>query len=171
MEYESTETTTTQSNDILAAMDKARGLLPAIGKNHKNTGQGWKYRGIDDVQNVLGAALHEAGIVLSCFYSFDAVHANAGTEEKPGKGFTVFLTAEYEFVAISDGSAFTVRFCGQGVDPGDKAVGKAKAVCFKYMAFQTFQIPVESGVLEDNDASNTVAHPGKKPKNQKNPWA
>ncbi len=149
------------SNDILAALDKARELLPAIGKNHKNTGQGWKYRGIDDVQNVLGAALHEAGIVLSADYTFESCVPNGGGPDKPGKGFTVFLRASYEFVAISDGSAFRVTFVGQGTDPGDKAVGKAKAVCFKYMAFQTFQIPVENGVLADNDADAPVANPWK----------
>ena len=147
----------TAGTSVHACMAKARALLPAIGKNHKNANQGWKYRGIDDVQNVLGAALSEAGLVL--YPEYELINS---IPNESGKGFTVFLRATYEFVSVHDGSICAVTFVGQGTDPGDKAVGKAKAVCFKYMAFQTFQIPVAAGVLDDNDSESPTSVPDKK---------
>lgn len=142
---------------VAQRLAKARSLLPAIGKNHKNANQGWKYRGIDDVQNVLGKALEEAGLVLLPSYDIKAHIPNDN-----GKGFTVFLEATYDFVSTDEPSdSLSCRFVGQGTDPGDKAVGKAKSVCFKYMAFQTFQIPVEAGVLDDNDRDSPTSEVSK----------
>ncbi len=143
--------------NIYKRLAKVRELLPAIGKNHKNTGQGWMFRGVDDVQNVLGAALAGAGVVMLPSYEIIQATPNEG-----GKGYTVFLKAKYMFVG-EEGDVASATFVGQGTDPGDKAVGKAKAVCFKYMAFQTFQIPLEPGILEDNDRDSPEARPKSKP--------
>lgn len=123
-----------------------------ISKDRTNSqpGANYKFRGIDDVYNVLGPMLSKHGLcILPRMLSRDVV------ERRSAKGnalFYVTLEAEFDFVAVSDGSKHTVRTFGEAMDSGDKATNKAMSAAYKYAAFQAFAIPTEG----DNDADATT---------------
>jgi len=154
------------SGDIVPAMARLRTALPAIGKNHRNTNQGWSFRGIDDVLNVIGGALDEAGVVLKCDYDIHSIEPNDKS------GFSAFVLLKASFISTTDGSVVSMVYPGQGSDAGDKAVNKAMSAAFKYLIFQGLQVPVQPGVLDDPDRESipvTAARPARRrlpPNNQ-----
>lgn len=117
-----------------------------ISKDRKNQQQGYSFRGIDDVYNVLAPIISKAGLViLPRILSRELVER---TTAKGGVIFYVTVEAEFDFVAASDASRHTVRTYGEAMDSADKATNKAMSAAYKYAAFQTFCIPTEG----DNDA-------------------
>lgn len=121
-----------------------------IGKDRKNEQQGYKFRGIDDVYNVVAPIIAKHGLVI-----LPRVLSRSVTERQTKSGsmqFFVVVDAEFDFVAASDGSKHTVKMFGEAQDTGDKATNKAQSAAYKYAAFQTFCIPTEG----DNDADATT---------------
>lgn len=117
-----------------------------ISKSRKNTQQGYNFRGIDDVYNVLSPLLAKHGLCI-----LPRILTRGVTERETQKGgvlFYVVVEAEFDFVCAEDGSAHTVRTFGEAMDSGDKATNKAMSAAYKYAAFQAFAIPTEG----DNDA-------------------
>ncbi len=117
-----------------------------ISKAHKNTQQGYQFRGIDDVYNVLSPLLAEAGLCI-----LPRMLTRSCDERQTAKGGTLFyvtVEAEFDFVCAEDGSKHTVKTFGEAMDSGDKATNKAMSAAYKYAAFQAFAIPTEG----DNDA-------------------
>jgi hypothetical protein len=117
-----------------------------ISKSHRNTQQGYQFRGIDDVYNTLSPMLAEAGLCI-----LPRMVSRSCEERQTAKGGTLFyvtVEAEFDFVAAEDGSKHTVRTFGEAMDSGDKATNKAMSAAYKYAAMQAFAIPTEG----DNDA-------------------
>ena len=117
-----------------------------ISKDRKNQQQGYNFRGIDDVYNVVSPLLAEHGLcILPRVLSRQC-------EERVGKNggtlFYVTVEAEFDFVCAEDGSKHTIKTFGEAMDSGDKATNKAMSAAYKYAAFQAFAIPTEG----DNDA-------------------
>ena len=117
-----------------------------ISKDRKNQQQGYSFRGIDDVYNVVSPLLAEHGLcILPRVLSRQC-------EERVGKNggtlFYVTVEAEFDFVCAEDGSKHTIKTFGEAMDSGDKATNKAMSAAYKYAAFQAFAIPTEG----DNDA-------------------
>lgn len=126
---------------VTAAMAKA-----GISKDRKNQQQGYSFRGIDDVYNVLSGMLAESGLCI-----IPRILTRSCQERQTQKGgvlFYVTVEAEYDLVSAEDGSKHTARVFGEAMDSADKATNKAMSAAYKYMAFQTFAIPTEG----DNDA-------------------
>ena len=108
--------------------------------------QGYNFRGIDDVYNVLSPLLAKHGLCILP----RALSREVSTHITP-KGGTLFYVAvevEFDFVASEDGSKHVVKTFGEAMDSGDKATNKAMSAAYKYAAFQAFAIPTEG----DNDA-------------------
>ena len=121
-----------------------------ISKNNKNTQQGYKFRGIDDVLNALSSLLSEKKLSV-----LPRVLSRSVTERETRNGgalFYVVLDVEYDLVSSVDGSKHTIRVCGEAMDSGDKATNKALSAAYKYACIQTFCIPTEG----DNDADATT---------------
>lgn len=121
-----------------------------ISKNNKNTQQGYKFRGIDDVLNALSSLLSEQKLSV-----LPRVLSRSVTERETRNGgalFYVVLDVEYDLVSSVDGSKHTIRVCGEAMDSGDKATNKALSAAYKYACIQTFCIPTEG----DNDADATT---------------
>ena len=98
--------------------------IPAIGKDKKNTQQGFKYRGIDDVMNVLQPILAKYKV----FVVPEVLEQNR-EERVTGKGNTLLYSVmriKYTFFA-EDGSSISAVVIGEGMDSGDKASNKALA--------------------------------------------
>lgn len=121
-----------------------------ISKDRKNQQQGYQFRGIDDVYNVLAPMLAAHNLViLPRMMSREVVERQT---QKGGALFYVTVEAEFDFVSAEDASKHTVRTFGEAMDSADKATNKAMSAAYKYAAFQTFCIPTEG----DNDADGTT---------------
>lgn len=119
-----------------------------IGKGRKNQQQGYSFRGIDDVYNVLSGMLADAGLcIIPRILSRDLQERQT---KSGGTLFYVTVEAEYDLVSAEDGSKHTAKVFGEAMDSADKATNKAMSAAYKYMAFQTFAIPTEG----DNDADS-----------------
>lgn len=122
-----------------------------IQKTHKNhQGNGFFFRGIDDVYNALAPLLplYNLSILPRMINrTLDIRQSSAGNPL-----FSVTVEAEFDFVCAMDGSKHTVKTFGEAMDSGDKATSKAMSAAYKYACFLTFAIPT----LGDNDADSTT---------------
>lgn len=122
-----------------------------ISKDHRNTqGQGYQFRGIDDVYNAIGPLLPKAKLCI-----LPRVLKREITERQSKQGgalFYIVVEAEFDFVSAKDGSKHTVKTFGEAMDSGDKATNKAMSAAYKYACIQAFCIPTEG----DNDADSST---------------
>lgn len=121
-----------------------------IGKDKRNTQQGYNFRGIDDVYNALAPQLAKVKLLI-----LPRVLDRTVTERTTQKGgvlFYVVLDVEFDLVSGVDGSKHTVRVVGEAMDSGDKATNKAMSAAYKYACMEAFCIPTEG----DNDADATT---------------
>lgn len=114
----------------------------------------YKFRGIDDVYNLISPLLARHGITLgvNCL--------SKETTSAVVKGLVVYSTtvkAEYSFISMRDGSKHTVTMFGDANDYGDKSTSKALSMAFKYACFQVLCIPV----CEDPDGIASEKIPAK----------
>lgn len=119
----------------------------SIGKDKRNTQQGFMYRGIDDVMNVFQPLLSKHGVFI-----VPEVLEQTREERVSGKGNNLLysvLRMRYTFFA-DDGSNVSAIVVGEGMDSGDKASNKAMAVAMKYAMFQVFCIPTAE--MKDPDS-------------------
>jgi len=120
-----------------------------IAKNKTNQqGTGYKFRGIDDIYNA--ASLLMAGVGLCMMPRILSRTVTERASKSGGTMFVVVVEAEYDFVAVEDGSKHTIKTFGEAMDSGDKATNKAMSAAHKYAFIQAFSIPVEG----DNDTEN-----------------
>jgi len=131
-----------------------------ISKARKNAQQGYQFRGIDDVYNELNPIMAKYGLLM-----LPRVIASDQVERTTSRGNPIFctrITAEFDFVAASDGSKHTIATVGEAMDSADKSSNKAMAAAYKYAAMMAFCIPTEG----DNDADATTHDVAPKPKTQ-----
>lgn len=137
--------------------------IGAVGKNQRNTQQGFMFRGIDAVMNAISPALikHKVFVVPE-------ILEQVREERTTTKGSQLIYSIckiKYTFYA-EDGSSISAITIGEGMDSGDKATNKAMAIAFKYACFQVFCIPTEEMVDPDSESPD-VKGPGKKPSKTK----
>ena len=120
-----------------------------IAKSKTNSqGAGYKFRGIDDIYNAVSKGMAKVGLCMLPRILNRTVTERAS--KSGGTMFVVVVEAEYDFVAVEDGSKHTVKTFGEAMDSGDKATNKAMSAAQKYAFIQAFSIPVEG----DNDTEN-----------------
>lgn len=133
------------SNMIYKKMSDVMKDVGAIGKDQKNTQQGFKFRGIDQFVNALYPALTKHGVFMSpraTSFTHELKDVVRGSG-KAGVDKHVSIMMEYDFYA-EDGSKVTVGpVPAEGLDSGDKATNKALSAALKYALIQTFSIPTE----------------------------
>jgi len=137
---------------VYSAISEVMSKLAKVGisKANKNTQQGYKFRGIDDVYNALAPFLSESKLLI-----LPRVLNRIVTERETKSGgvlFYVVLDVEFDLVSAIDGSQHTVRVAGEAMDSADKATNKAMSAAFKYCCMEVFCIPTEG----DNDADATT---------------
>jgi hypothetical protein len=136
--------------EVYKAINKVQSELAQIGisKNKKNQQQGYNFRGIDDVYAALSPLLAAHGL---CVLPRMITRTCDLRATKTGGSMSyVTVEAEFDFVAVADGSKHTVKTFGEAMDSADKATNKAMSAAYKYAAFQSFAIPTEG----DNDADS-----------------
>lgn len=140
-------------NAVYKAIAAVQGELAKVGiaKNRRNSqGSGYNFRGIDDVYSALSPLLAQHGLVV-----VPRMIEREQVERSSKNGGALFYTtvkAEFDFVAVEDGSKHTACTYGEAMDSGDKSTNKAMSAAYKYAAFMTFAIPTEG----DNDADETT---------------
>lgn len=113
-----------------------------IAKNRTNTqGAGFKFRGIDDVYNAIAPLLADHGLCI--LPRMLSRVCEERVSKSGGALFYVTVEAEFDFVAVEDGSKHTVKTYGEAMDSSDKATNKAMSSAYKYACFQSFAIPLE----------------------------
>ena len=128
--------------DVMADVD-------AISKDKTNQKQNFKYRGVDDVLNVMHPLFAKHGILVVPTVIDQTREAKASSSG--GVLSYSILKIKYTFFA-RDGSYIDAVVVGEGMDIGDKASNKAMSVAFKYACFQIFCIPTEDMVDPDGDS-------------------
>ena len=137
---------------VYSKIAAVQGELAKVGiaKDRRNSGQGYNFRGIDDVYAALSPLLAKYGLVIIPRVIERVVVERAA--KGGGALFNVTVKAEFDFIAAEDGSIHTASTYGEAMDSGDKATNKAMSAAYKYAAFMTFAIPTEG----DNDADGTT---------------
>lgn len=133
--------------NIYESIAAIMGEIGAVGKNSKNTQQGFMFRGIDAVMNAINPAL-----VKNKVFIVPEILEHTREERTNAKGTLLIYSIcriKYTFYA-EDGSSISATVIGEGMDTGDKATNKAMSIAFKYACFQVFCIPTEE--MADPDA-------------------
>ena len=120
--------------------------IEAIGKGRRNEQQGYSFRGVDDVYNMVHPLMSKHQV-----FCVPRMLAQDTSERVTTSGSTlrfVQLSMAYDFFA-PDGSHVTAEVMGEAMDSGDKASNKAMSAAHKYALLQTFCIP--TGDVPDAD--------------------
>jgi hypothetical protein len=151
-------TTTEKPGLIFKQIPAIMSEIPSIGKDRKNTGQGYNFRGIDDIYNFIQPLLAKHSVFMTAEI-LDDRH-----EERQSKSGGVImyrvLKMRYSFVA-SDGSSVATDAVGEGMDSGDKASAKAMSIAQKYAILQMFLVPTEDA--KDPEVDSPEVAPKAKP--------
>ena len=137
---------------IYGKMIEVMAKVPAIGKDKRNTQQGFNFRGIDQVMNALQNILPEVGI----FYLPEVLESSREIRDTKngGKNTYTVLKVKYTFYA-ADGSNVCAVVQSEGMDSADKSSNKAMSGACKYALFQAFNIATEE--MKDPDADQEEA--------------
>lgn len=144
---------------VYKAIAAVQGELAKVGisKDGVNEQQKYRFRGIDQVYAALSPLLAKHGLCVIPRIVEREMRERTSIKEYNGQKresvlFYVTVKAEFDFVAVEDGSVHTAATYGEAMDSGDKATNKAMSAAYKYAAFMTFAIPTEG----DNDADATT---------------
>lgn len=133
--------------------------MEALGKDRRNTQQGYNFRGIDDVYNMVQPIMAKHGIIMRSEILEDR------SEERQSKGGGVLIYRIFKiryYLVASDGSEISTMVIGEGMDSGDKAANKAMSVAQKYAILQMFMIPTVD--QKDPEDDNPEPKPKGSPK-------
>lgn len=131
---------------ILKQIPLCIGSIKAVGRNHVNSSQGFKFRSINDVFDAVNIVFAEHGVTIEPQYQI--VRDEVGLNRKGDPQRIVLLKGVFKLYA-DDGSFIQVETFGEGIDPGDKAFYKAQTGSLKYCLFQTLQIPTNDAIDPD----------------------
>ena len=132
---------TEQKMNVDEAITAVMNDVTFLGKNQKNSHQGFNFRGIDDVMNMVGPAMRKHGLkayprLLPEF----TVYGEKPT--KSSKAKTVDIVVEVVWRG-PDGSELVSRVAAESFDSGDKATAKAMSVALRTAYLQTLCLPTD----------------------------
>lgn len=126
----------------------------AVGKNQRNSAQGYAFRGIDDIYNAVQPVFAKHGVVMVPY-----LRSHIQTERPSKSGGTLISTIvemEYKLYA-EDGSFILIKTVGEGMDSGDKSTNKAMASAAKYALMQGLCLATEE--YKDSEHDNHEVAP------------
>lgn len=142
--------------EIFKKIPEIAAEISAIGKNRKNSQQGYSYRGVDDVMNELSPLFSKHGV-------FPVMSANAPTtmteitSRNGGQGWHSIQRYTIRLYA-TDGSFVEGIVDGEAIDYSDKSLGKCSSYAYRDFLLKIFCIPTEGD--HDTDAhSHEVENP------------
>lgn len=126
----------TAAEVVLAVMNDVQGLA----KRDKNQAQGFSFRGIDSVMNVVGPALRKAGGFI--VPEIRSVKHETLTTAKGSQMNAAFVEVMFS-VYGSDGDPITGAVASEAFDSGDKATAKAMSVAMRTFLLQLLCLPTD----------------------------
>lgn len=143
---------------VIGAICEVMNAIGAISKDKRSEHGNFRFRGIDDVMNVLAPLLRAHCLFINPEL-VESTH-NRFTSNGGGGLMNTVVKVRYTFTSAADGSTHTVGpIPGEGMDTGDKSTAKAMSVAMRTMLLQVFAIPTE-----DRDPDHDVyevAAPGR----------
>lgn len=153
-----------ESVPIAVAMSRVMRDVGAIGKNRRNEGQGYNFRGIDDLMNHLHPVLCRHGVIVVPTGTTDRqvlTHERTTASGRSSVSTQVFIRQAFRFYG-PQGDYIEAEITGEGADAADKATNKANSSAFKYLLLETFTIPLDD--MEDSDRETpTIERDGSRP--------
>lgn len=136
-----------------------------VEKDGYNIIQKYQYVSEGGMLEAIRGKIIEHGLVviptqLSCLsqhYTF------TGKEGNPRDVIMTETCTEYTIIDTDSGDSLTVKFFGQGMDSGDKAVYKATTGANKYFLMKTFMIPTGDDPEDEKAPKRTTSKPAAKP--------
>lgn len=112
----------------------------AVGKNDRNTSQGFAFRGIDAVINAVSPAFQKHGVIV---VPTVVDKETSMIESAKGKAMThVQLKVAYTFYG-NEGDFISATVYSEAMDYGDKATAKAMSVALRTALLQTLALPTD----------------------------
>lgn len=112
----------------------------AVGKNDRNTAQGFAFRGIDAVINAVSPAFQKHGVIV---VPTVVDKETSMIESAKGKAMThVQLKVAYTFYG-TEGDFLSATVYSEAMDYGDKATAKAMSVALRTALLQTLALPTD----------------------------
>ena len=135
--------------NIYQRLVEVRKCVTAIGKDAKtNFGEKFKYVSSNNILSVLRPAMDEFGLLLECRVTGHTLNTKWGDTDR--KEHMTELDIEFVWVnADNPAEKIPCPFYGQGLDTGEKGVGKALTYAEKYFLLKFFNIPTDE---DDPDA-------------------
>lgn len=112
-----------------------------IAKDRQNTDQKYKFRGIDDVRNLIAPLQDECKLVI--FPHLVERVEKERTTKSGGFALQVVVKIDFHLVSRVDGSEIVIRMENEAIDYSDKATNKAISQAYKAFCINTFNIPTE----------------------------
>jgi hypothetical protein len=123
---------------VVEALSAVMEDVQAIGKNDRNTQQGYQFRGIDATVNAVGPAFRKHG-VIAVPTQVEARYRDVRTStDKPSRECTVLVT--YRIYGPA-GDHIDAQVPGESMDFGDKGAPKAMSVAYRILLLQALCIP------------------------------
>lgn len=142
-----TEVAIEEKPTVYEAWNRVMNGVQAISKDSRNSQQGFNFRGIDAVMNVVGPLLREHGVVVVPV----ALKHDAERYTSAKGAQMVNRVVEMGFTVIGPrGDSFEGIAFGEAADSGDKAITKAESVALRTFLLQSLMIPTDE---PDPDAS------------------
>lgn len=123
------------------AIAKVMAEVGAVGKDQKNTQQGFNFRGIDATVNALSPAMRKHGVtVRPC--GVEQIAYEQFQFKNGGRGTSCRVVASFAFRG-PEGDEVVSTVAAEAMDSGDKATPKAMSVAFRIALLQTFALPTQ----------------------------
>jgi hypothetical protein len=135
----------------------------ALGKTQRNEQQGFNFRGVDSVMNVVGPALRDHGLVVSSIVHdlhLDTYPTSAGREMN-----RAIVKVEYRFTAPDDTYVSAAAY-GEASDTMDKSVSKAMSVAYRTAILQALCLPTHEPDPDAAEQHERTAAAEASPKDQ-----
>jgi hypothetical protein len=132
-----------ENMDKLSAAEVVASVMAAVqslGKNDKNTSQGFKFRGIDAVMNAVGPALRRHG----GFVVPEILKADYASVPSKSGGVLNVARLEVAYSVYGEvGDPITGSVVAEAFDSGDKATAKAMSVAYRTFLLQLLCLPTD----------------------------
>lgn len=130
--------------------------VQAVGKEGRNSSQGFNYRKIDDVVDMLHPILAKHKVFI--LSEIEDERTEERTTSRGGNLIYRILKVRITYVSAEDGSSQSVSVVGEGMDSGDKAANKAMTAALKYAFSQTFVLPY-AAMIDGDSHSQEASKP------------
>lgn len=130
----------TEKLTVFEAWSKVMEEVQSIGKTQRNQQQGYTFRGIDAVMNVVGPSLRTHGVIVVPAAATASYRDVSTSNGKPSREVTVMVTYRVYGPA---GDSFEMQAPGESMDVGDKGTPKAMSVAYRTVLLQALTIPTD----------------------------